>query len=275
MKIVVCLKQVPRESAASGWSIHPNRERVSGIINPYDRRAIKGALDIRKGDDEIIALSMGPPNTRESLLETLAMGVDRAILLSDPRFAEADTLATSYALSCAIGKIGDVDLVLCGSRTVDSETGHVGPQLAEFLEFPLLSYVNHLTLDGRTIVAERVCDRYRELLTAQLPALATYSHRHPVRAYATLAGLRKAFDEDAVTIWDANDISAEMSLIGKAGSPTLVKRILTPEKQRTVTMIHDKRTDETITMLLKLLRERNILLLDKVRARRGFEGFDL
>lgn len=275
MRIVVCLKQVPRESAASDWYTHPNRERVSGIINPYDRLAIRGALDIRKDDDEIIALSMGPPNTRESLLETLAMGVDRALLLSDLLFAEADTLATSYTLSCAIRKLGDVDLVLCGSRTVDSETGHVGPQLAEFLGFPLLSYVNHLALEGRTIVAERICDRYRELLTTSLPALVTFSHRLPERVYATLSGLRKAFDEDAVTIWDANDIDAEMSRIGKSGSPTMVKRILTPEKQRTVTMIHDKRTDETITVLLKLLRERNILLLDKVRSRRGFEGFDL
>lgn len=276
MRIVVCIKQVPREfSALTDSEKWINREEVSGIINPNDRVAIKFALDLREEGDEIIALTMGPPNSVDSLLETLAMGVDRAILLTDERFAEADTLATSYALHMAIRKIGSVDLVICGSRTIDSETGHVGPQLAEFLRIPLLSYSNSLTIQGKAITVERFCDRYHEVLEAELPVLITISHRCKERIYPTLSGLNAAFDACEVTVWDADAIDADISRVGRKGSATFVERILTPEKQRVVTIINDDKTERTITKLFELLKDRNILLLDKVRSRRGFEGFDI
>jgi electron transfer flavoprotein beta subunit len=276
MRIVVCIKQVPREfSAFTDSDKWINRGEISGIINPNDRVAIKFALDLREKGDEVISLTMGPPNSMDSSLETLAMGIDGAILLTDKRFAEADTLATSYALHRAIRKIGDVDIVICGSRTTDSETGHVGPQLAEFLGIPLLSYVYSLTVQAKAITVERFCDRYQEILEAELPALITISHRCKDRVYPTLSGLNAAFDKCEVTVWDADDIDADANRIGRKGSATFVERILTPEKQRVVTIINDDKTERTITKLFELLKDRNILLLDKVRSRRGFEGFDI
>jgi electron transfer flavoprotein beta subunit len=276
MRIVVCIKQVPRELPAVDWSEEPiNRGDLSGKINPNDRVAIRFALDLKEKGDEIISLTMGPPNSVESLLETLAMGIDSAILLTDERFAQADTLATSYTLHKAIKKIGDVDLVICGSRTIDSETGHVGPQLAEFLEVPLLSYVNSVMVNDKKIVVERFCDRYRETLEAELPVLITISHRCKDRVYPTLSGLNVAFDKCEAVVWDADDIGADINRIGRKGSATFVERILTPEKQRVVTVINDDRTERTITKLFELLKDRNILLLDKVRSGRGFEGFDI
>lgn len=276
MRIVVCIKQVPREFSAFTDSVKwINRGEISGIINPNDRVAIKFALDLREKGDEVISLTMGPPNSMDSSLETLAMGIDGAILLTDKRFAEADTLATSYALHRAIRKIGDVDIVICGSRTTDSETGHVGPQLAEFLGIPLLSYVNSLTVQAKAITVERFCDRYQEILEAELPVLITISHRCKDRVYPTLSGLNAAFDKCEVTVWDADDIDADTNRIGRKGSATFVERILTPEKQRVVTIINDDKTERTITKLFELLKDRNILLLDKVRSRRGFEGFDI
>lgn len=276
MRIVVCIKQVPREfSAFTDSDKWINRGEISGIINPNDRVAIKFALDLREKGDEVISLTMGPPNSMDSSLETLAMGIDGAILLTDKRFAEADTLATSYALHRAIRKIGDVDIVICGSRTTDSETGHVGPQLAEFLGIPLLSYVNSLTVQAKAITVERFCDRYQEILEAELPVLITISHRCKDRVYPTLSGLNAAFDKCEVTVWDADDIDADANRIGRKGSATFVERILTPEKQRVVTIINDDKTERTITKLFELLKDRNILLLDKVRSRRGFEGFDI
>jgi electron transfer flavoprotein beta subunit len=270
MKIVVCIKHVPSVKTQFDREKNLlNRKDLPGTINPNDRIAIRYALEMRGAGDEVIALSMGPPNAEESLREAIAMGVDRGVLLSDRRFAEADTLATSYTLHCAVRKIGGAGMVLCGSRSVDSETGHVGPQLAEHLGLPLLTYVRSIRLNGGTVTAERICDNFIETLEAELPVLVTITHTPAGRIYPSLAGLSRAFDEGEVTLWDADAVGADPSRIGRDGSPTWVRRILTPEKQRMASLINDDRTGATVRKLCEMLRDRNILLMDKIRSERS------
>jgi electron transfer flavoprotein beta subunit len=274
VKIVVCIKHVLRYMAYDASGTRADRESVPGTINPNDRTAIERALELREQGDEIICLSMGPPAAEESLREALAMGVDRAILLCDPAFAEADTLATSYPLSKAVEKIGSVDLVLCGSRTVDSETGHVGPQLAEMLNLPYLSYVTSFRWSGGVISAERSADGFIEEIEASLPAVLSVSHHVIERGYPGLAGLNRAFTSGEVTVWNAGDIAAAGDRIGRKGSPTWVNRIITPEKQRSAFIIEDDKTAETARRVLALLKERNIMIHDKVRAGRVGDEFE-
>lgn len=275
MRIVICIKHVLRYMAYDASGTRADRASVPGTINPNDRVAISRALAMKSAGDELVCLSMGPPPAGESLLEALAMGVDRAILLCDRSLAEADTLATAYPLAMALRKIGDIDLVICGSRSADSDTGHVGPQIAEMLELPYLSYVTSFSVSGGVLGAERTADGFIEEIEADLPALLSVSHHISGRDYPTLGGLNRAFTSGAVETWSAADIGADPERVGRKGSPTWVNRIITPDRQRIATIIEDDRTQETARRVLDLLKSRNIMIQDKVRARRSVEEFEL
>jgi electron transfer flavoprotein alpha/beta subunit len=155
MKIIVTVKQVPDTNEVK---IHPKtgtliREGVPSIINPEDKNAIEEALRIKESNDdvEVTVLSMGPPQAERALREALAMGADRAILLSDRAFAGADTLATSYMLSMAIKKIKKFDLILCGRQAIDGDTGQVGPQLADGLALPQAAYAVEINIQENLV----------------------------------------------------------------------------------------------------------------------------
>jgi len=143
MRIVVCIKQVPDTTDVK---INPEtgtliRDGVPSIINPFDENAIEAALQlVEQHGGEVIVVTMGPPQAEQALREAMAMGADLAILVSDRAFAGADTLATSYALSQALAKLGDFDLVFCGKQAFDGDTGQVGPGLAEHLGIPQITY---------------------------------------------------------------------------------------------------------------------------------------
>jgi len=147
MKIVVCLKQVPESLDVK---IDPEtkriiREGVKSIINPYDTYAIEEGIRLKeKLGGEVISISMGPSQAEEALREAIAMGADDGILLTDRKFAGSDTLATSYTLSCGIKKIGNFDIIICGRETLDGSTGQVGPEIAEFLNIPYVTYVSKI-----------------------------------------------------------------------------------------------------------------------------------
>jgi electron transfer flavoprotein beta subunit len=275
VRIVVCIKHVLRYMAYDASGKTADRESVPGTINPNDRVAIARALALKSAGDEIICLSMGPPAAEESLREALAMGVDRAILLCDRALAGADTLATAYPLSMAVRKIGNVDLVICGSRSVDSDTGHVAPQVAEMLDVPYLSYVTDFSVEGSVLSAERTADGFIEQIEADMPALLAVSHHVGGRAYPSLGGLNRAFTSGVIETWSAGDICSDPDRIGRKGSPTWVNRIITPEKQRIATVFEDDRTQETPKRVLEMLKARNIMIQDKIRARRNVEEFEL
>jgi len=176
MRIIVCVKQVPDVTEVK---IDPKtntlvREGVPSIMNPYDLHAVEAALQIKeKTSGKVTAITMGPPQAEEVLREAIAMGVDDAVLLTDRRFAGADTWATSYTLSQAAKKIG-FDLIICGKQAIDGDTAQVGPEMAEFLDIPHVAYVRKIEkIDSSEMVFERLMDDCYEKLLVSLPALIT------------------------------------------------------------------------------------------------------
>jgi electron transfer flavoprotein beta subunit len=231
MRIIVPVKQVPntndvRIDAKTGTLI---REGVESIVNPEDLNAVEAALGVREEcGGEVIVLSMGPPQAEEALREVLAMGVDEAYLLTDRALAGADTLATAYSLSRAVRSIGEFDLVICGRQAIDGDTAQVGPQLAEFLKLPQITYVTRVDIEDGSVVAERVLEDAIEIVEAKLPALLTVTKDVNRPRYPTMGGIRAAHREKEIHSWTAKDFEAEPWRIGLDGSPTWVKRTFSP-----------------------------------------------
>ena len=177
--MVVLVKQVPDTHHLTGEVMKAdgtvNRSALPAIFNPEDLNALEMALQVReeKGG-HITVITMGPPSAAEVLRESLYRGADRVILLTDRRFAGADTLATSYALACAVRKVGQFDMVFCGRQAIDGDTAQVGPQTAEKLGIPQITYAERIvSLEGNEIVVMRALERGRELVRSQLPCLLT------------------------------------------------------------------------------------------------------
>lgn len=232
MKIVVCVKQVPDTTEVK---INPEtntlvREGVASIINPFDMYAVEEALRIKeKLGGTVIVLTMGPPQAAESLKEVIAMGVDEAVLLSDRAFAGSDTLATSYALAKGIEKIGAVDLILCGKQAIDGDTAQVGPEIAENLGVPHVTYVKKVNeINEKEITVERMNEDGFERIKSPLPALLTVVKEINEPRLPSLKGKMRA-KSIQIPIWSAEMIGALAGKIGLNGSPTWVKRIFIPE----------------------------------------------
>ncbi|KPJ60331.1 MAG: electron transfer flavoprotein subunit beta [Latescibacteria bacterium DG_63] len=231
MRIIVPVKQVPnttdvRIDPKTGTLI---REGVESIVNPEDLNAVEAGLKLReKHGGEVIVLSMGPPQAEEALREVLAMGVDEAYLLTDKALAGADTLATAYSLSRAIRSIGEFDIVICGRQAVDGDTAQVGPQVAEFLKLPQVTYVRKIDIQNGSVVAERLLEDGIEVIKAQLPALLTVTKEVNHPRYPTMGGIRAAHREKEIHFWGAKEFEAESWRIGLEGSPTWVKKTFSP-----------------------------------------------
>lgn len=232
MKIVVCVKQVPDTTEVK---INPEtntlvREGVASILNPFDMYAVEEALRIKeKLGGSVTVISMGPPQVAEQLRETIGMGVDDAVLLSDRAFAGADTLATSYALSKGISKLGAVDLIICGKQAIDGDTAQVGPEIAENLGISHITYVKkveEITETGLTV--ERMNEDGYERVQLPLPALLTVVKEINEPRLPSLKGMMRA-KKATITTWSAADIGADPARCGLNGSPTWVKRIFIPE----------------------------------------------
>ncbi len=240
MKIIVCVKQVPGVSEVqvdkkTGLLV---REGIPSIINPVDKNALELALSVKENlsDVKVIAISMGPPQAEESLREALAMGCDEVYLLTDRKFAGADTLATSHTLSLCIKKImknsNDKYLVICGNQAIDGDTAQVGPELAEELNIPEITYVQKVEILDEKIIAESVF-RSDEILVLEtrLPALITVLKELNMPRFPTLVGINEAFSDKKVVFWTADDIGAKKEKIGLDGSQTQVHKIFVPEQK--------------------------------------------
>jgi electron transfer flavoprotein beta subunit len=236
VKIVVCIKQVPDTTEVK---INPQtntlvREGVASITNPFDEFAIEeGLLSKEKYGGEVHVISMGPPQAMEVLKDALARGSDKAYLISDPAFAGADTLATAYALSKMIEKIGGVDLVICGKQAIDGDTAQVGPGIATRLGIPQLTYVakvREIDPAKKKIVVERMLENGREVVESTLPVLITVVKDINEPRLPSLLGIKKAAKAQIPTL-SAKDIAADENRIGLKGSPTWVSKIFSPESR--------------------------------------------
>jgi len=263
MNIVVLVKQVPNTSEVR---IDPKtgnliREGVEGIINPEDRHALEAALQIKESSGGYVTvLSMGPPQAIEVVCEALAMGADDGILLTDKAFAGADTWATSTVLGLALKRIGDYDMILAGRQAVDGDTAQIGPQVAEFLGIPQLTYVTKLAFEGDRLIAERVLEEGCEHIEAPPPVLVTCLAGLNRPRYPTLAGILQATSDRApIKIWNAADVGAKAYEVGFNGSLTQVVRTFTPKEARDTRYLEGSPA-EVASKLIGALREKEIRL---------------
>ena len=267
MKIIVPIKQVPETSNVkmdeqTGTMI---REGVESIINPLDLYAIESAIQLKeKYSGSVTAISMGPPNCRKALKEAIAMGCDDALQISHKNFAGADTWATSYVLAETIKqKAQDFDLILCGERATDGDTGQVGPGIASFLHLPLATYVSKIydvELE-KGLRVHRLVEGGYEILALPFPALLTVVKEISFPRLPTLHGKQKA-KQIAIPVIQPEDIKAKEDCIGLRGSPTQVVKIFRPKvsRQGAKYLIKEENDLEMVTdKLIAFLQERQLI----------------
>ncbi|MBN1440284.1 MAG: electron transfer flavoprotein subunit beta/FixA family protein [Anaerolineales bacterium] len=258
---IVLVKQVPDTRHVSAEMMTPdgtmNRGALPAVFNPEDLNALEMALQLReRHGGTVTAITMGPPKAADVLRDCLYRGADRVILLTDRKFAGADTLATSYALKCAVEKSGPYDFIFCGRQAIDGDTAQVGPQTAEKLGIPQITYAESiLELKGREVTVQRALGSGTEIVRCSLPCLITVTasantprppsarkriERKLAATPLEFSALLKAWpefpDEESlkaflaarkliIPVWTAEDIGAEQGKIGLAGSPTQVHKV--------------------------------------------------
>jgi electron transfer flavoprotein beta subunit len=231
LNIIVCVKQVPgtNEVKMNKETNTIIREGVEAIINPFDTYAVEEGLRIKdKTGGKVTVLSMGIPSVANMLKETVSLGVDDAVLLSDRAFAGADSLATSYALSMGIRKIGDYDLIICGKQATDGDTAQVGPSLAEKLGIPHTTYVRKIEeIREGYIRCQRMTDDGYEVIEMPLPAVITVVKEINEPRLPSIKGMMRS-KKAIVNVWSADDISANKEQCGLKGSPTQVVKTFVP-----------------------------------------------
>lgn len=240
MKIIVLVKQVPDTTEVR---IDPKtntlvREGVRSILNPYDQFALEEALNLKKEHGaEVTVVSMGPPQARKALRRCLSLGADRAVLLSDRKFAGSDTWATSYTLAAGIRKLGNFDIVMCGQQAIDGDTGQVGPEVAQLLDVPQATYVESTGVENDLIVMKQQMEGGIRVLEASTPILiAGIPPSSYTPAIPTIKGILNT-RKSAIDVWTADDIGGDDPEYGLSGSPTQVVRTFSPPARGTVEML--------------------------------------
>ena len=255
MEIIVCIKQVPDTSEVKIDPVTNTliRAGVPSIVNPFDKNALEAALVLKQAHGgKVTVLSMGPDQAKEALQECLAMGADKAILLSDRPFGGADTLATSYTLAAGIKKIGDFDLIICGKQAIDGDTAQVGPEIAEHLNLPQLTYAAALEVKDNKVIAKRELEESYEMVESDMPAVVTVVKSINEPRNQSIMGLMKARRTE-IPVWGASDLDVEPEKLGLNGSPTQVKRIFSPKGRVQGEIINEENvTDATKQLIIKL-----------------------
>ena len=286
-RIVVLAKQVPdtrnvgKDAMKADGTV--NRGALPAIFNPEDLNALEFALRVKdqRKDAELIILTMGPPRAAEIIRESMFRGADKGYLITDRRFAGSDTLATSYAISMAVKKLGNVDLVIAGRQAIDGDTAQVGPQVAEKLNYPQITYAEDLiSVDDKSISVKRRLERGIEIVKSTFPVLVTVHASAPPCRFRDAKRLMKYKKARTITelqeesndygdffetrpylrIEELNvdDINANTEFLGLSGSPTKVKKIESVVFKAKETL-HMQAGDEEINKLMKNLMDTHII----------------
>lgn len=260
MKVIVCVKQVPDTSGKV--AVNPdgtlNRASMATIINPDDKNAVEAALVLKDNTGcKVVVVTMGPPPAEGMLRELLAMGADEAVLVSGREFGGSDTFATSQILAAAVKKIGvDADdIVMCGRQAIDGDTAQVGPQIAEKLGIPQVTYVADLKVEGTKVTCKRMLEDGYMTIETQTPCLLAAIKELNTPRYMTVGGIFDCYNKP-LSVFDYNalkdDPLIEVDTIGLKGSPTNIYASFTPPQKGAGTMLEgaDKGTCEKLTSIL-------------------------
>ena len=265
LKIIVGVKWVPNTQVVN---IDPKtgtliREGVPSIINPHDLNAVELALSLKERyGGTVTAISMAPISAKMGLEFVLGMGVDKAVLISDPTFAGADTLATSYTLAKAIEKLSPFDIILVGQETIDSSTAHIGAQIASWLKIPYLYYVTDVEIIDEKLRVKRRLEKSVEVYELPIPSLIAVAMKsnkpRPVRLLYKL----RAKTERAIEIWSNRELRLNRRCVGLDGSPTRVEKIVpTPSIPRKKERFEGSDVREAVRWLLDKLEKEGVRLV--------------
>ena len=266
MKIIVCVKQVPDTSGKV--AVNPdgtlNRASMAAITNPDDLNAVEAALVLKEQTGaEVVVVSMGPPPAEGMLREIIARGVDRAVLISGREFGGSDTYATSQIIAAAINKIGldEDDVVFCGRQAIDGDTAQVGPQIAEKLGIPQVSYAAEITKEGKTLTIKRMLEDGYMTIKVQTPCLITCIKELNEPRYMSVGGVFEAYGKPMTTYdYEAlkDDPLIDATTIGLKGSPTNIFKSFTPPQKGAGKMLEGA-GKETCEELASILAAKHII----------------
>ena len=262
MNIVVCIKQVP---ASSDVKIDP----VTGVLirdgnntkmNPYDLYGLETALRIKELNGAIVkTISMGPPPAKAVLEESLWMGCDEGLLISDRKFGGADVVATAYTISQGIRKLGDADLIICGKQTTDGDTAQVGAEMAEYLQIPHIAYVEKvLEVKEHSIVVRASMDKTIETFEVQLPCLITVDKGHVTPRLPSYKRGKDLKNKEIPVITFNDVIDQDETHYGLKGSPTQVERMFPPERN-TDKVVLTGSLSEQVDKLTEILKNKKYI----------------
>ena len=259
MNIIVCIKQVPDTTEIKIDPVKNTliREGVPSIMNPDDKGGLELALRFKdKYGANVTVISMGPPQADVILREAFAMGVDRAILLSDRKFAGADTLATSYALAGAI-KTLDYDLIIAGRQAIDGDTAQVGPEMAEHLGLPQVSYVMDAERKGDNLIVKKENEDSVQVLEVEGKCVLTVLASAFEPRYMTVSGIVDAYNKE-VEVWGADKLDVDEEKLGLKGSPTKVFQSF-PKAMKAPGEVHEVSEEEAVELIVNKLKEKHII----------------
>ncbi len=261
MNVIVCLKQVPETTKVE---ITPQTntlvtEGTKHIINPFDMYALEeGVRTKERCGGKVTAISMGPPQAEEALREAISLGADETILLSDPAFDGSDTLATSYILAKAILKLEKFDITICGRQAMDGDTGQVGPQLAERLGLPFVSYVSKIEeIREGYMRMQRMVEEGHQVVEMSLPGVISVVKEINVPRLPSLRGLMQA-KKAKIPVWNAQELGIDMNKVGLSGSPTQVIRLFFLQRASRGEILRGS-LESQVEQLIEKLRETKVI----------------
>ncbi len=261
MKIVVCIKQVP--DTKGGVQFNPdgtlNRGAMLTIMNPDDKAGLEAALRIKDEiGAEVTALTMGLPKAEEVLREAMAMGADNGILVTDRVLGGADTWATSTTIAGALRNI-DYDLIITGRQAIDGDTAQVGPQIAEHLGIPVISYAEDIKVEGEYVTVKRQFDDRYHMLKAKMPCAITALSELNEPRYMTPGGIFDAYKKE-ITVWGRADLKdVDDSNIGLNGSPTKIAKASDKVRKGAGETVTPDSPKEAVDYIMAKLAEKHVI----------------
>ena len=261
MKIVVCIKQVP--DTKGGVQFNPdgtlNRAAMLAIMNPDDKAGLEAALRLKdQYGAEVTVLTMGLPKAADVLREALAMGADKAVLVTDRVLGGADTWATSTTIAGALRGM-EYDLIITGRQAIDGDTAQVGPQIAEHLGLPVISYAQDIKVDGNKVIVERMYDDRYHVLEAQMPCLITALAELNDPRYMTPGGIFEACKAEVTTLGRADLIDVSDDNLGLKGSPTKIAKASDKVRKGAGEKVTPDSPDEAVAYIIDKLDEKHVI----------------